>query len=590
VKVEVKLVNENLAHARGGEVVLYKRPDSQRWQARFKLKDMQWRRTATKHINLQYAAQSACEAYDRARFLFDENIPIASKRFDAAANLAVEELTKQLAAKVGKSVYKDYVTVINKYLIPFFGRYNINSIGYEEMQAFGAWRERQLGRKPAASTVTTHISAMNRVFDVALERGWVVRAQIPKVKNTGSKGTAREAFSQSEYNSLIVPYISVTSIYLFGGDTLPELKVDVVDSGKTLNVEGAFGNGSYKKIKNILSQNKEVNRLYLDSLGGRLKEVTLIAKLTKEYKLDTYVEGKCLSFCTVIFLAGDKRYATPSAKLGFHSPALIENKELDVKNILKDDSIILYQSFNLPKEFIDKIFATDNSDMWYPPFQYLIDIGVVNQITLGGDSNVAGLKFGTTKESIIKYMDSVEFFRKVNSKFPHFYEEVSDSILPLLKQGKTDSEVFTAMRQKAQPLMIKAVSNSNQKIRLQFVMLGLEESQAIAKFGGETCYKFLTSQVDVTKVFPDEIVKKELKIYDEALNAKLEIPLNYSEKAAESIFTEIFTQIDSKEVSALMKPSIENGNLNCSSSISLYKAINSLSPSKQDIVIYEMFK
>jgi len=202
VKIEVKLVNENLAHARGGEVVLYKRPDSQRWQARFKLKDLKWRRTATKHMNLQYAAQSACEAYDRARFLFDENIPIASKRFDAAANLAVEELTKQLAAKVGKSVYKDYVTVINKYLIPFFGRYNINSIGYEEMQAFGVWRESLMGRKPAASTVTTHISAMNRVFDVALERGWVVRAQIPKVKNTGSKGTAREAFSQSEYNSL----------------------------------------------------------------------------------------------------------------------------------------------------------------------------------------------------------------------------------------------------------------------------------------------------------------------------------------------------------------------------------------------------
>ena len=44
--VEVKLVNENLAHARGGEVVLYRRPDSQRWQARFKLKDMQWRRTS----------------------------------------------------------------------------------------------------------------------------------------------------------------------------------------------------------------------------------------------------------------------------------------------------------------------------------------------------------------------------------------------------------------------------------------------------------------------------------------------------------------------------------------------------------------
>jgi len=32
-KIAVTLVNENLAHARNGEVVLYKRGDSKRWQA-----------------------------------------------------------------------------------------------------------------------------------------------------------------------------------------------------------------------------------------------------------------------------------------------------------------------------------------------------------------------------------------------------------------------------------------------------------------------------------------------------------------------------------------------------------------------------
>ena len=202
MKVSVKLVNENLAHARGGEVVLYKRGDSARWQARYKLKDLKWHRTATKHVNLQYAAETACEAYDRARFLFAENIPVSSKRFDVAANIAIEELERQIAAKLGKAVYNDYITSIRKYLIPFFGRYNINSIGYEEMQAFGTWRVKQMKRVPAASTITTHISAMNRVFDVAIERGWVVRAQIPKMKNTGAKGSPREAFSQSEYNSL----------------------------------------------------------------------------------------------------------------------------------------------------------------------------------------------------------------------------------------------------------------------------------------------------------------------------------------------------------------------------------------------------
>ncbi len=202
MKVAVTLVNEKLAHARGGEVVLYKRGDSTRWQARFKLKDLKWHRVATKHQNLQYAAEVACEAYDRARFLFAENIPISSKRFDVAADLAVEEMRRQLAADVGKSVYNDYITVITKYLIPYFGKYNINTIGYEELQAFGAWREKLMGRKPVASTVTTHISAMNRVYDVAIERGWIAQQQVPKIKNTGAKGTAREAFSKSEYASL----------------------------------------------------------------------------------------------------------------------------------------------------------------------------------------------------------------------------------------------------------------------------------------------------------------------------------------------------------------------------------------------------
>lgn len=203
VKIAVELINEKLAHARGGEVVLYKRGDSKRWQARFKLKDLKWHRLATKQQNLQYAAQTACEAYDRARFLFAENIPISSKRFDVVARLAIEEMEAQIASGNGKSVYNDYITVTKKYLIPFFGSYNLTSIGYEELKKFGTWRIKTMGRTPVLSTITTHNSAMNRVFDAAVERGWIAQAQVPKLKNNGKRGTAREAFSLSEYKSLV---------------------------------------------------------------------------------------------------------------------------------------------------------------------------------------------------------------------------------------------------------------------------------------------------------------------------------------------------------------------------------------------------
>ena len=200
--IAVTLVNENLAHARNGEVVLYKRGDSKRWQARFKLKDLKWRRLATKQTNIQYAAETACEAYDRARFFFAENIPIVSKRFDVIARVTVDELQGQITAGHGKVVYKDYVTTIKKYLIPFFGSYNLNTIGYEELQRFDTWRRKEMGRQPVLSTITTHNSAMNRVYHTAVERGWIAQSQVPKLKNTGIKGVAREAFSLSEYKSL----------------------------------------------------------------------------------------------------------------------------------------------------------------------------------------------------------------------------------------------------------------------------------------------------------------------------------------------------------------------------------------------------
>jgi len=202
MKISVTLVNENLAHARGGEVVLYKRGDSKRWQARYKLKDLKWHRIATKQQNIQYAAEVACEAYDRARFLFDENIPVSSKRFDTVAKLTVEELKAQIDSGTGKPVYNDYITAINKYLIEFFGNYHLNTIGYDELKKFSDWRIKKMGRAPVQSTVTTHNSALNRVWDYALQRGWIAQAQVPKMKNNGAKGTAREAFSLSEYKSL----------------------------------------------------------------------------------------------------------------------------------------------------------------------------------------------------------------------------------------------------------------------------------------------------------------------------------------------------------------------------------------------------
>ena len=78
-----------IIHLRDGEVVLYKRERSRKWQARFKLFSRTWRRVATGHISLEYAIRAACEAYDEARFRERLGLPQTTRRFDVVARATV---------------------------------------------------------------------------------------------------------------------------------------------------------------------------------------------------------------------------------------------------------------------------------------------------------------------------------------------------------------------------------------------------------------------------------------------------------------------------------------------------------------------
>ena len=75
-----------LVYARDGEVVLYKRVTSARWQARFKLNDSKWHRISTKQRNLEYATKAACEAYCRRRLNID---PPCRFKFDPGRVAAI---------------------------------------------------------------------------------------------------------------------------------------------------------------------------------------------------------------------------------------------------------------------------------------------------------------------------------------------------------------------------------------------------------------------------------------------------------------------------------------------------------------------
>jgi integrase len=185
-----------------GDVRLTRRKNSGAWQAAYKI-DGRWVRATTKCRQLADAKEAAKTLYMEYRFKAKHDLPIVTKRFDAVAHLVVADLRKQLDAGVGKKVFKDYITAIETYLIPFFGTKHVNNISFVELKEFAVWRATKMKREPKASTITTHNTALNRVFEEAVNRSFMSKNKIPILVNAGEDGERRPDFGLDDYRTMI---------------------------------------------------------------------------------------------------------------------------------------------------------------------------------------------------------------------------------------------------------------------------------------------------------------------------------------------------------------------------------------------------
>ena len=188
-------------HILEGKATLYQRPTTPQWFVRYKVGG-KWLRSTTKKNKLEDAKQAAVDIVTNAWFREKNDLPIVNKRFKHVANLAVKRMEDLLANQQGKVTYKHYIQAINKYLIKYLGNHNIDKIDYTLLTKFSIWREQQMGAKPSQSAINTHNSALNRVFDEALLRGFITKSQVPHLENKGITSERRDDFTHEEYIKL----------------------------------------------------------------------------------------------------------------------------------------------------------------------------------------------------------------------------------------------------------------------------------------------------------------------------------------------------------------------------------------------------
>jgi integrase len=191
-------------YLRDGELAIYRRPRSLLYQCRFKLPDGKWLRQSTGKASVEHAIAAACDIYDEARYRLKLGLAHRTHSIAHIAQLCVEDLRKQIDAKGKRSALNDYLSVIERYFVPYFGERQLEELTHTDVREFEQWRDRQLSRRPRTSTLNNFTSAWSRLIATAVERGYISeRVPVPKLTSKGVKGTTRPAFTEEEVAKLL---------------------------------------------------------------------------------------------------------------------------------------------------------------------------------------------------------------------------------------------------------------------------------------------------------------------------------------------------------------------------------------------------
>ena len=194
---------------REGRILIYKRPNSQNFQCRLRVKGIKgYTIKSCDTSNLGEAIQFAEDLYDNLRFKKLNNLPLKTKTF--------RQIFDEWFKKADKSEYRQdfYQGRAKLYLFPYFGEYKIEEITESIIDDYWPWRknyykdnpEKRTGRiaeEPSNQSLKMEKTAIQEILEYAHRRGYI-RA-VPKItfKARGSSEN-RATFTKEEYEKLIM--------------------------------------------------------------------------------------------------------------------------------------------------------------------------------------------------------------------------------------------------------------------------------------------------------------------------------------------------------------------------------------------------
>lgn len=184
-----------------GNVVLFKRANSKKWQYRIRQRQGRWHCYSTKQGDIDEASRIAEENYRDLKYREKTGKLVVTRRFSDVCKVAKRELMEEYE-NTGRLLAKNYIQVIDKYLIPILGKYQSHNIVTETLIKYAKEREKIMGRVPTKSTANTHTSALNYVLRKAMELGYIEFIPNTPKQLKFATDKRRSYFSNIEYRAL----------------------------------------------------------------------------------------------------------------------------------------------------------------------------------------------------------------------------------------------------------------------------------------------------------------------------------------------------------------------------------------------------
>ncbi|MEP3418916.1 MAG: hypothetical protein ABJN77_12870 [Lentilitoribacter sp.] len=156
----------------------------------------------------------------------------------------------------------------------------------------------------------------------------------------------------------------------------------VSNDGHTVFIEGDINYPLYTSFLATLEYNNKIKTVMLSSDGGIIFAARAMVLKITEMGLNTKVEEKCYSACTLIFMAGRNRELGESGELGFHlyaTKSTLTASILDIDAQVEKDKDYL-RARGVSQDFIKNAYSTPPDQIWIPNKDQLKQSGILTPI------------------------------------------------------------------------------------------------------------------------------------------------------------------------------------------------------------------